>query len=75
MLPHSTFMSSNRTSKLIGLFLLGLILLNFPIINLFSKEDFLFGIPSLYIYLFLVWLLLIIFIAMIVRRKDNKKQP
>jgi len=63
-------MSEGKTSKVIGIFLLGFVLLNFPIINLFTKDQFIFGIPSLYIYFFMVWVILIIFIARTTRKKD-----
>ncbi len=69
----SYFMSDKKIPKLIGLFFLGIVLLNFPIINLFGKNQFIFGIPALYAYFFLVWLVLIIFIAWTVRSKQNDK--
>ena len=65
-------MSNNKLPKLIGLFLLGLVLFNFPIINLFGKDQFIFGIPALYAYFFFIWLVLIIFIARIVRTKEDE---
>ena len=53
-------MGNDRNSKLVGIFLLFAILLNFPIIGIFNKDGMLLGIPSLYFYLFLIWALLII---------------
>ena len=38
-----------------GLFLVALLLLNPPILTIFSAEAFLFGVPLLYLYLFGVW--------------------
>lgn len=38
-----------------GLFLVALLLLNPPILTIFSAEAFLFGMPLLYVYLFSVW--------------------
>ncbi len=38
-----------------GLFLVALLLLNPPILTIFSAEAFLFGVPLLYVYLFGVW--------------------
>lgn len=62
-------MGNDRNSKLIGIFLLFALLLNFPIIGIFSKNGMLFGIPSLYFYLFLVWALLIIIMYLISKNK------
>ena len=56
--------------KLIGLFLLASVLLNFPIIGIFGRSVLVMGIPLLYLYIFLVWLLLIVAIAMVVERQN-----
>lgn len=69
----SYFMSDKKIPKLVGLFFLGIVLFNFPIINLFRKDQFVSGFPALYAYFFLVWLVLIIFIARTVRSKQNDK--
>lgn len=45
-----------RRTKLIGISIIGLILLNFPIAGLFSRNYTLWGIPGLYAAFFLVWL-------------------
>lgn len=71
MRETSYYMSDKKIPKLIGLFLFGVILLNFPIINLFGKDQLIFGVPALYAYFFLVWLVLIIFIAGVVRKNDK----
>ncbi len=60
-----------RTKRVIGLFLLGYVLFNYPLITLVNLPRMFVGIPLLYVYLFGVWLLLIILTAMIVR-SDNK---
>jgi len=64
-------MTQFKQSKLVGVFLLGIVLLNFPLINLFKKDQFIFGIPALYTYLLIVWIALIIFIALIVKNKKD----
>ena len=45
--------------RLFGVFLLGSVLLNYPILSLFNLETLLFGIPLLYCYMFSVWAVLI----------------
>ncbi len=37
--------------RLFGIFLLGFILFDYPILSIFNLETFLFGIPLLYLYL------------------------
>jgi hypothetical protein len=51
--------SNDRSSKLIGTFLLAFALFNFPLISLFSHEGLVLGLPVLYWYLFLAWALII----------------
>lgn len=38
---------------------LGLFLLNFPLLAIFDKKLFINGFPLLYLYLFIIWILLI----------------
>lgn len=57
---------TRRTSRLIGLFLLGYLLFNRPLICLFNLPNLILGIPLLYAYIFGVWTLLIILAALIV---------
>ena len=51
---------SRRLERSAGLFLFGLLALNYPLVSLFSTELMPFGIPLLYLYLFVCWLLLIV---------------
>jgi len=62
-------MTTSRSSRLVGIFLLFFALLNFPIIGLFNKKMIIGGIPLLYLYLFFVWLIFIIFMFLIVKDK------
>ena len=55
-----------RRDRLIGLFILALILFNPPILNLFGGT--VFGWPALYIYLFVAWALIIAAVAVVVER-------
>ncbi len=52
-----------RRDRLIGLFLLALLLFNPPVLNLFGGNFF--GWPGLYIYLFGAWALIIIAVALV----------
>ncbi len=50
---------SKINKRLVALFLLGCVLLNFPILSLFNLKILIFGLPLLYIYIFGIWCLLI----------------
>ncbi len=57
--------------RLAALFLLGCVLFNYPLIALFNQPLRLFGIPLLYLYVFVAWALLIGLMALVIeRRKD-----
>jgi hypothetical protein len=54
--------SPTTTGSVIGLFLLAVVLFNYPILSLFNLEFLIFGFPLLYLYLFLVWAVIILFV-------------
>jgi hypothetical protein len=56
---------SLKRQKLLALFFLGFVLLNGPLLTLFNRHT-VAGIPLLFIYIFGVWLLLIIAMAIII---------
>jgi hypothetical protein len=56
---------SIKNKRLVGLFLLGCTLFNYPILNLFNLDYFLFHLPLIYFYMFTVWILLIVAIVFI----------
>ncbi len=55
---------SKKNKRLFALFLLGCVLLNFPILSLVNLETLIFGLPLLYVYIFSVWCLLIALTAL-----------
>ncbi|MBC8317024.1 MAG: hypothetical protein H8E41_03900 [Desulfobulbaceae bacterium] len=62
-----------KNSRLIIFFFIGVILLNYPILSLFSdNERNVFGIPLLYAFVFTTWALLIFITALTVRYTGNK---
>jgi len=62
--------SSRKGQQLVGLFLLGCLLFNYPLLALFNVRATVFGIPLLYAYLFAAWALLIALVAFIMERKE-----
>ena len=62
---------SIKGQRLVALCLLGVLLLNYPLLNLFAGPSEVLGIPVLYAYVFAVWALLIGLMALVVeKRKD-----
>jgi hypothetical protein len=57
--------------RLIAVFLLGCLLLNYPLLALFNIDYRLFGIPALYLYTFVAWGVLIALTATIVERDSD----
>ena len=57
-----------QNERLIVLLVIGVIGLNYPLLSLFSKIKLLFGIPVLYLYLFVLWVVFIICLALILER-------
>ena len=62
-----------KTRRLIGLFLLGCLLFNYPILSIVNRTIFIGGIPLLYLYLFAVWAAIIVCTAVICRQ--GRKKP
>lgn len=60
--------------RLVGLFLLGLVLLTPPLIGAFDRAVLVRGMPVLYLYLFVCWALLIALTAFIVERPDPDEE-
>jgi len=58
-----------KIQRLLVLFVFGVFALNYPLLALFSKTVLWFGIPLLYLYLFVFWGLFIICIAFVAERK------
>lgn len=58
--------------RLIAIFLLGCVLLNFPLLSLFDRPGDLLGVSTLYVYLFACWLLLIVLMAVVIERRGER---
>jgi hypothetical protein len=57
-----------QNERLIVLLVIGVIALNYPLLSLFSKVQLLFGIPVLYLYIFTVWVVFIVCVALILEK-------
>jgi TRAP-type C4-dicarboxylate transport system permease small subunit len=68
----------SKSRLLMGLFLLGCVLFNYPILTLFNQRVALLGIPLLYLYLFMVWTAIIVAIMLITKGRataTRRKRP
>ncbi len=64
-----------RGKRLIAVFLLGVVLLNFPLIAVVEAGGRLFGLPPLFVYLFGAWAGLILLLALIVEGRERPWSP
>ena len=68
--------SKNRKSmQLVGVFFLGCVLFNYPILTLFNIDAFVMELPLLYVYLFTGWAVLILLILLITEARQKQKSP
>jgi hypothetical protein len=58
-----------RGQRLAALFLLGLLLFNYPLLAVFNVPGTLLGVPVLYAYVFIAWAALIALMALVVERR------
>ena len=61
--------------RLVGLFLLGTMLFNFPLLHLFNRPVLVLGIPVFYLFLFCAWSLIIFLMLMVSRSKPDTPFP
>jgi hypothetical protein len=54
--------------RLAAVFMMGCILLNYPILFLFTRRGDVAGIPLLYAFVFGVWVLLVALMALVIER-------
>ena len=57
-----------RGQRLVCIFLLGVVLFNFPLLALFNVGGSVFGVPVLFAYLFLAWAVLILLMYLAIER-------
>jgi hypothetical protein len=64
---------SKLNKRLVALFLLGCVLLNYPILSLVNLDILIFGLPLLYVYIFGIWCLLISLTALSTFFRSRKR--
>ena len=58
-----------KGQRLIALFLVGCLLFNYPVLNLFSQDGLIGGVPILYVYIFVSWAALIGVMALVIETR------
>jgi len=53
----------SKGQRFVALCMLGMLLFNYPVLALFNVPGTLFGVPTLYAYIFLAWVALIALMA------------
>ncbi len=61
--------STNKGERLVAVFLLGVLLFNYPVLAVFYGAGRLFGVPVVYVYIFSAWACLIALLALVVERR------
>ncbi len=62
------FRSVIKGQRLLAVFLLGVLLFNYPLLALFNRAAEAFGIPAVYAYVFGAWTLVIGLLALVIER-------
>jgi hypothetical protein len=60
-----------KNKRLVGLFLMGCVLFNYPLLSLFNLKTGIFGIPLLIFYIFIAWVLIILLAATVTRTRGR----
>jgi hypothetical protein len=60
-----------KNKRLVGLFLLGCVLFNYPLLSLFNLQTLIFGVPLLFFYIFTGWTLLILLAAIATKTRGR----
>jgi len=63
-------MRQQSREYIVILFIVGVLALNYPILELFNRPWMPFGVPVLYLYLYLVWLVLILLLIAVVEHSQ-----
>lgn len=58
-----------QNERLLALAAMLFVFLNYPLLSLFSRDSFLFGIPVLYLYLFCLWAVAIAVMLLVQSRR------
>lgn len=58
-----------KNGRLVAVFLIGLVMFNYPLLSLFNMDTLFMGIPLFYVYLFAAWLSIILLTSWITKER------
>lgn len=58
--------------RLVAVFLIGLVLFNYPVLSLFDRAAIFFGMPLVFAYLFMAWAGLIVLMIWVVEHNPER---
>lgn len=64
--------STNKVQLLWSVFVLGIFLLNYPVMRLYNIQSTLSGVPLLYAMVFGIWLFLILLTYVVIRKSTKE---
>ncbi len=59
--------------RLVAVFFVACLLLNFPLLYLFERDATVGGVPLLFVYVFAAWIAVIALVALVVERGDPEE--
>lgn len=66
-------MSDDKSAKLIILFVVAVVILNYPLLGIFDRRQLQNRLPMMYCYLFAVWALLVLLVGLAVQNRNRRK--
>jgi hypothetical protein len=66
---------SIKNKRLVGLFLLGCMVFNYPLLSLFNLKRMFYGLPLFYLYIFTVWSVMIILLIVVTNHSSTQHKP
>ena len=63
-----------KHERLIALFCLGVVVLNYPLLHLFAESSLWLGIPVIYLYLFICWFVFILLLALLMEKSSGRER-
>ena len=67
--------TKRQKERLVALLVVGVIVMNYPVLSLFSKITQCFTIPVLYLYIFICWAVFILCVAIVMELPPSPLSP
>jgi hypothetical protein len=65
---------ATRGQRFVAVCLIGVLLFNYPMLALFNVSGTLFGVPVLYVYVFVAWAALIALMALVAEARGRQRR-